>query len=160
MLGYAPKAGGIIVTVECGHKKEQAEGLSRCWARWALLGFGGLNVGLGLIGVIVPGMPTTVFLIVALWAFSKSSERFQLWLWNHEKYGPPLRDWHNHRVIPVRAKILASVMMSASFAFVLFFVAENWMLPVAMAAVMIPAAFYIVTRASEAPELGRVSKAV
>ena len=46
--------------------------------------------------------------------------------------------------------------MSASFAFVLFFVPESWVLPVALAAVMIPAAFYIVTRANQAPEAEQI----
>ncbi len=132
--------------------KTPSRRLPGCWTRRVLLGFGCFNVGLGVIGVVVPGMPTTVFLIVALWAFSKSSERFRLWLWNHEKFGPPLRAWHEHRVIPLRAKILAAVMMALSFVFVLFFVAESWILPAAMAAVMIPAALYIITRAGRAPE--------
>ena len=61
-------------------------------------------------------MPTTVFLLVALWAFSKSSERFRTWLYDHKHLGPPIRDWHEHRVIPARAKIVALAMMAASLA--------------------------------------------
>ena len=56
---------------------------SRCGLRYLLIGFGWFNVALGAIGVVVPGMPTTVFLLIALWAFSKSSERFRTWLYEH-----------------------------------------------------------------------------
>ncbi len=133
------------------------DNLAQCTVRWALLAFGWLNVALGMIGVVVPGLPTTVFLIIAVWAFSKSSERFQRWLWNHPRFGLPLRIWHQHRVIPLKAKVMAAAMMTASFLYVTFFIAEGWELPTLLAAVMVPAATYILTRASAAPETPEVS---
>ena len=53
--------------------------------RYALLACGCCNVVLGLIGAVVPGMPTTVFLIIALWAFSRSSPRLRRWLYEHPR---------------------------------------------------------------------------
>jgi len=126
--------------------------LSNCWARWALIAFGWLNVIIALVGIVVPGLPTTVFLIVAFWAFSNSSERFQSWIWNHPKFGPAIRHWHNHRVIPLRAKILAVTMMSLSFSYLTFFVAESLMMPILMALIMVPGGIYVVTRDSLPPE--------
>jgi len=126
-------------------------GLANCSFRWMLAVFGWAMVGLGLIGVVVPGMPTTIFLLIALWAFSKSSKRFHAWLWTHPRFGPPLRAWREHKVIPRRAKILAVTMMTASFVYVAVFVAESWVPPALLAAVMAPAAAYIVGRASEIP---------
>ena len=114
------------------------------------MAFGSLNVALGAIGVVVPGMPTTVFLLIALWAFSKSSERFRNWLYNHKTLGPPIRDWHEHRVIPVRAKILAVGMMSFSVAILAVFVASSPVLPAIVAACMLPVAVFILTRPSRA----------
>ena len=125
--------------------------ISNCTLRWGLIAFGWLNVGLGVVGVVVPGLPTTVFLLVAAWAFSKSSERFQRWLWNHPRFGPSIRDWHQHRVIPRRAKILATAMMTMSFLFVTLVIAESWVLPAVLALVMVPAALYILTRAGFSP---------
>jgi len=119
--------------------------------RWGLIAFGWVNVAVGLIGIFVPGLPTTVFLLIAFWAFSKSSERFQTWLWTHPRFGRPIRDWHEHQVIPVKAKILAAIMMSSSFVYVTIFVAGDWILPTVMALVMVPAAYYVLTRASEPP---------
>lgn len=125
---------------------------SSCWMRWALIGFGWANVGLGVVGVFVPGLPTTVFLLVAVWAFSKSSERFHAWLWSHPRLGPPIRRWHEHRVIPIRAKVVAALTMTGSFVYVAAFVAEDWLMPAVMAAILIPSAAYVLSRASEPPE--------
>ena len=126
--------------------------LARFWIRCFLLVFGWTNVGIGLLGIFIPGLPTTVFLIIAFWAFSKSSEKFQNWLWSHPKLGPPIRAWHMHRVIPVRAKIFAGVMMTFSFVYVAAFVAEDWVLPTVLAGIMIPSATYVLTRASAPPQ--------
>jgi uncharacterized membrane protein YbaN (DUF454 family) len=116
--------------------------------RYGLIAFGWLNVALGAIGVVVPGMPTTVFMLIAVWAFSKSSERFRIWLYEHKTFGPPIRDWHEHRVIPLQAKILAVGTMSLSVAIIAIFVAKSFMLPVIAAACMVPVAIFIVTRRS------------
>lgn len=125
--------------------------VSNCWMRWSLLLFGWANVGLGVVGIFIPGLPTTVFLLIALWAFSRSSLRFHAWLWNHPRLGPPIRAWHTHQVIPVKAKLLAVTTMAASFIYVAGFVAQDWVLPAVMAAILLPAAIYIVTRASLPP---------
>ena len=119
-----------------------------CAMRYGLMAFGWFNVMLGVIGVVVPGMPTTVFLLIAMWAFSKSSERFRLWLFNHKTLGPPIRNWHEHRVIPPRAKFMAVGMMSLSVVILAVFVANSYMLPTIVAACMAPVAIFIVTRRS------------
>ena len=120
--------------------------------RWLMLAFGWANVCLGIVGAFLPGLPTTVFLLIALWSFSKSSIRFHTWLWTHPKFGPSIRDWHTHHVIPRKAKWLAVITMAASFVYVAGFIATDWILPAVMAAVLLPVAIFIVTRASQAPE--------
>jgi len=84
--------------------------------RWAYLALGGLCTALGIAGVILPGLPGTVFLLVALWAFSRSSERLALWLFNHPRFGRTIRAWHAERAIPRPAKIAALATMTLSFA--------------------------------------------
>lgn len=81
---------------------------------YLILGFA--FVGLGAVGVVLPGLPTTPFMLLAAWMFSKSSPRFHAWLWHHRTFGPYVRDWEQHRVIPLRAKILSSSIMAASVA--------------------------------------------
>ncbi len=132
-----------------GNDAETADfSVQRCTVRYALLAFGWLMVVLGAIGILVPGFPGTVFLLIALWAFSKSSERFHSWLYDHRILGPPIRNWHQHRVIPVYAKTAAVVTMAASFVWLTLWVADGWLLPATLAACLIPVAGFIVTRPS------------
>ncbi len=124
--------------------------LHRHMARWAYLALGCLCVVLGIIGVIVPGMPTTIFLIIALWAFARSSPRLHAWLYSHRLLGPPLRAWHTHRVVPIRAKIAAIGMMAASLAILWFSTHRPW-LTGATGAVLAGVSLYLLTRPSHPP---------
>lgn len=105
-------------------------------------------VGLGAVGVVVPGLPTVPFMLVALWAFARSSRRFHDWLYAHPVFGPPLQDWHDHGVIPVRAKVLAIVTMSASLGYMLFFTDMATWLQVIVLAVMVTGGVFILRRPS------------
>jgi hypothetical protein len=121
--------------------------------RWLCPFFQALGLictALGILGMVIPGLPTTVFLIVALWAFSRSSDRLKLWLWTHPKFGPGVRAWHEHGVIPVKAKISAITVMSVSL-LILVLIRESWTLPTIVGAVMVPIALWICTRRGEAP---------
>jgi uncharacterized membrane protein YbaN (DUF454 family) len=120
-------------------------------ARYGLIAFGWLNVGLGVVGAFLPVMPTTIFLIIALWAFSRSSARFHRWLYSHPWLGRPLRAWQAHRVIPIPAKCLALSMMFLSLIFVTLFVAEDLVLPVALALTLSAVAGYILSRPHRDP---------
>lgn len=119
--------------------------------RWMWMALGLLMAGLGIVGVFLPVMPSTIFFIVALWAFSRSSRKFQIWLWTHRSFGPPLRNWYQYRVISPKAKIFAVLMMLVSFVYVAVWVAEGWRLTIGLAAIMLPTAIYIATRKSHAP---------
>ncbi|MNM81440.1 Inner membrane protein YbaN [compost metagenome] len=77
-------------------------------------------ITLGIIGAILPGMPTTVFLILAAWAASKGWPQMDDWLLNHPKYGPTLRDWRANGTVPRKAKWIASIMMAISGIIMLF----------------------------------------
>ncbi len=119
--------------------------------RTLLIALGWSNVGLGMVGAVLPGMPTTVFLLIALWAFARSSPRFHDWLYTHPRFGPTLQAWQRHRVIPQRAKCLAGTMMAASYAWLVVFLAEDWVLPVTVGAILLPVALYIFSRPGRPP---------
>ncbi len=80
---------------------------------WTYIGVGWVFTGLGIIGAFVPVMPTTPFLLVALWAFSKSSPRLQKWLLEHPRFGPTLRDWHKYGAIRSSIKVVAITTLAA-----------------------------------------------
>jgi len=87
--------------------------------------FGLLAVGVGSVGIIVPGLPTTVFFIIAAWAFSKSSPRLEAWVLNLPTIGPLVRDYRDGLGIPRRAKITAVVMMCVFVALSVWLV-DSW----------------------------------
>ena len=67
--------------------------------RLGWLALGCLFVGLGMIGAVLPLMPTTIFLILATGCFARSSPRLEAWLLNHPRFGPTLRDWRERGAI-------------------------------------------------------------
>ena len=75
--------------------------------RWAWLALGFLCVGLGGIGAVVPGLPTTVFFVMAAACFSRSSPRFERWVLTRPGVGPLVRDYRAGLGMPKRAKIAA-----------------------------------------------------
>lgn len=79
--------------------------------RAALLICGTLSLGLGLIGVFVPLLPTTCFLLLAAWCYARSSQRLYNRLLNARLIGPYLQRYRDSRVIPPRVKVAALVMM-------------------------------------------------
>ena len=107
--------------------------------------------GLGAIGTLVPGLPTTPFMLLALWAFSKSSKRFHDWLYAHRLFGPPLQQWRTHRVIPVKAKLLSVVTMTASLVYLAFFTEVNTLVKVIVGLVMLYGAVFILSKPSRVP---------
>lgn len=79
--------------------------------RWIYLALGLGFVMLGIIGAVLPVMPTTIFLILALACFSRASPRLEQRLLAHPRYGKSLRDWRDHRVVSRRGKYFASAGM-------------------------------------------------
>ena len=119
--------------------------------RTILISLGWLCVGLGFVGVFVPGIPTTIFLIIALWAFTKSSEKLRHWLLNHKRFGPILNNWQQHKVVPRRAKILMVVLMS--LAVVLFYYSlQNLYLTIGLIIILVSVAIYVISLPSKIPE--------
>jgi uncharacterized membrane protein YbaN (DUF454 family) len=102
--------------------------------RPVLLGLGWLCVALGFTGVFVPGLPTTIFLLVAAWCFYRSSDRAHAWLLEHRILGPYVRDVLSGQGMPVRSKVVAIIIMwVACGSSAWFFVPVMWAKVVVMA---------------------------
>lgn len=72
---------------------------------------GSVSLALGLIGVLLPGLPTTPFVLLAAACYAKASPRLHRWLLNHRWMGPMLRDWERDRSLTRRSKTVALVSM-------------------------------------------------
>jgi hypothetical protein len=82
-------------------------------------------------------------MLLALWAFSQSSQRFHDWLYHHPLFGPRLQDWHEERVIPLPAKITAWTVMAASLAYLVIASPVHWVIVAVTAALMLFGAVFI-----------------
>jgi len=111
---------------------------------------GSLLVAVGFVGAFLPLLPTTPFLILAAACFARSSPRLENWLLNHRQFGPMLRAWREHGAIPVKAKILACLGMSIGYALFWWGHAPSLPLALAVAAVMVSAAAFVLSRPSAA----------
>lgn len=105
---------------------------------------------IGLIGVVLPVLPTTPFMLLALWCFSKSSDRFHQWLYRHHFFGPTLQQWDQNRVIPLPAKIMSVIMMLASFTYMSLFKQLPIEVLVPVGLLMLYGLWFILTKPSSA----------
>jgi uncharacterized membrane protein YbaN (DUF454 family) len=104
-----------------------------------------ITLALGIVGVFLPILPTTPFLIITLWAASKSSPRLEAWLINHKTFGPPLKAWRTRKAIPRLGKWLACIMMTISWC-ILLIKQSSPILLVSLGALFLGVGIYIVTR--------------
>lgn len=93
------------------------------WQRMLWLSAGWASLLLGFIGLFLPLLPTVPFVLLAAWCFSHGSKRWERWLLDHPRLGPPVRAWRADRAVPLRAKQWATLMMTASS------VGAIWLLP-------------------------------
>jgi len=88
---------------------------------------GFLALGLGILGMALPVLPTTPFLLLAGAMFLRSSERMTHWLFNHKVFGPPVRNYMEHRTVEKRSKILALSLMWPTILISAYIVEQTWL---------------------------------
>ena len=81
------------------------------------MGVGFLSLGMAYIGIVVPGIPFSIFLVFAAYCFAKSSPRMHAWLYNHKYFGPFLTNWVEKKVFPTWGKYAMITVMSSSLLF-------------------------------------------
>lgn len=110
---------------------------------WIVLGF--LAMGLGVLGLALPLLPTTPFMLLAAACFAKSSPRLHDWLVAHRVFGPAIRDWRDYRAISPRAKRMAITAMAAAFGLSLL-LGLGWLVLTVQAVVLAVMGTWIWTR--------------
>ncbi|RJE71236.1 hypothetical protein BGP78_20655 [Pseudoalteromonas sp. MSK9-3] len=120
---------------------------NRCF--WLHL-IGIIFVALGFIGIVLPVMPTTIFFILALACFTRSSPRFANWLLTHPRFGPSLQMWQQHQVVPPKGKWGAGIGMSLGFIILCYSQPAIWVLAL-VATIEVIVLAYILRKPSYPP---------
>lgn len=113
--------------------------------RWPFAILAYVFAALGLMGVIIPGLPTTPFVLLAAWAASRGSKRLHDWLHEHPRLGPPLAEWRQQRAVSTRNKGIAVAFLAISWALMLWRDASGSVL-VLLGALFIIVGTFVVTR--------------
>ena len=104
-----------------------------------------MSVAIGAVGLVVPLLPTTPFLLVAAFAFARSSVRLDRWLREHRSFGPLIDNWHRDGSIDRKAKRIAIVFILITPVATWLFGTPLWVI-VCQIAVLSVAAIFILTR--------------
>lgn len=104
---------------------------------WIALAYAAL--GLGLLGVVLPGLPTTPFVLVAAWAAARGSRRLHVWLLAHRLFGPMVRDWQARGAVSRPAKRAALATMGLCAVLLLLVVPAPWLAALGIACMVVVA---------------------
>ncbi|WP_429118676.1 YbaN family protein [Aeromonas veronii] len=94
--------------------------------RWCLMALGWLAFATGIVGIVLPLLPTTPFMLLAAALFARSSPRFHHWLLTHPWFGPPIVDWQQYRGIRRQARRRAIIFILLTFSVSLAVVPLLW----------------------------------
>jgi len=123
---------------------------------WGSLG--GISVGLGTAGVVLPLLPTTPFMLLAAYCFARSSPRLEQWLLSHPRFGPVIADWRAHGAISGRGKVLSVGAIALAFALSLALGLPGMVLAI-QAAVLGAVSLFVLTRPVPPVEAARATPA-
>jgi uncharacterized membrane protein YbaN (DUF454 family) len=76
-----------------------------------LISLGSFFVGLGFLGIFIPGLPTTPFLLLAAGCYVRSSDRLYAWIINHKIFGKNIKSFRENRAVSLRSKIISLIVM-------------------------------------------------
>ena len=122
--------------------------------RAALVSFGFVCVALGFLGVFLPLLPTTPFLLLAAFCFARASPRAHDWLLRQPMLGPAIGQWNESGTIPVRAKVLCVLMMTIGFGYLFFFTRTPFVGKVVLGTIGAGVLGFVLSRPSEAERHG------
>jgi uncharacterized membrane protein YbaN (DUF454 family) len=128
--------------------------------KWLLMTIGILAVGLGIIGIFLPLLPTTPFLLLAAACFIRSSDRLYQWLIHNRWFGSYLRNYREHRAIPLRAKGIALVLLWTTMTYSVFGLITHWAVRVILLLIATAVTLYLLrlktlSRKMERPEASK-----
>ena len=121
-------------------------------ARWLWIALAYVSLGLGILAIFLPGIPSTEFILLAAWAAGKGSPRLRAWMLEHRLFGPVIHNWQHGRVVSRRAKLAASVSMSIALAIMVWTMPDQRVLVGILAFGMAGGAAWMWSRPERTPD--------
>jgi len=112
-------------------------------ARWFFIGLGTISLLTGIIGIVVPGLPTTIFLIIAAASYSRGSARLHRWLLTNKLLGRHVRAWYNDRSLPLRTKMIIIAIITLGTASCAGLIVSNVLIQATVVIVGIIGVWYV-----------------
>jgi uncharacterized membrane protein YbaN (DUF454 family) len=111
--------------------------------RWLLITGGFILIGVGIVGIFLPVLPTTIFFILAAWCFARSSAKFHHWLHHNRWFGKYLRDYSAEKGMALKSKIYSILLLWAGITFSAFFLTDNFYVRILLLAIAIGVTLHI-----------------
>ena len=121
--------------------------------RWVYMAVGCVSLVLGVIGIPLPLLPTTPFLLLAAFCFARGSERLHNWLLDHHRLGPPIHRWQEHRAISRNAKWMGTVSLVVMVALSVWIGGDTWIIGL-QSAILVGVGCFLWTRPEPPAEEG------
>jgi hypothetical protein len=128
--------------------------------KWFLITVGIVSVGLGLLGVLVPVLPTTPFLLLAAGCFMRSSQRLYDWLIHHKWFGEYIRNYREYGAIPLHAKVVTLVLLWSVIGTTALFAVTLWWVRVLLGVVAVGVTSHLLHLKTLTPEIMQSSKRI
>jgi uncharacterized membrane protein YbaN (DUF454 family) len=125
-----------------------------------LITVGTISVGLGLLGIFVPLLPTTPFLLLAAACFMRSSDRLYDWLIHHKWFGEYIRNYREHRAIPLRAKVVTLILLWGVIGTTAWFAVTLWWVRVLLGLVAVGVTLHLLLMKTLTPEMMLSNKGI
>jgi uncharacterized membrane protein YbaN (DUF454 family) len=113
--------------------------------RGVLISIGTLCVALGLIGIFIPLLPTTPFLLLAAWCYARSSKRYYNWLISNKRFGKYIKDYREGRGIPLKAKVTAITLLWITILLSIVFIVSILLVRIIMIIIAVGVTIYIIS---------------
>ena len=106
---------------------------------------GSISLALGIIGIFIPVLPTTPFLLLTAALYFKGSPRLYQWLLNHKYFGPYIRNFRENKSIPLRAKIISLSLMWGTMLYCIFYLIPYLWVQIALALIAVGVTYHILS---------------
>lgn len=114
-----------------------------CSMKYLYIVLGTLSLALGIIGIFLPVLPTTPFLLLTAALYLRSSDRLYCWLMSHRHLGPYIKNFQENKAIPLRVKVISVSMVWVTLLYCAIFVAEVWWMRVMFISIAIGVTLHI-----------------